>query len=111
VRARRDVVSALRLNLPARIVFHFKLWAITLLLADGGAPARAAEAFALAELHWPMDNVWTQDIALREIRAIIAALPPETLEAARLRWAGRDVWEAGYELLAELEADGWGAEG
>lgn len=27
---------------------------------------------------------------------------------ARARWAGRDVWEAGAELLAELEADGWG---
>jgi hypothetical protein len=52
-----------------------------------------------------------RQIALDELRAIIAALPPEVAVTARARWAGRDVWEAGAELLAELEADGWGVEG
>ena len=51
-----------------------------------------------------------QDIALREIQAIIDALPPQATATAQARWAGRDVWEAGYELLAELEAEDWGTD-
>jgi tetratricopeptide (TPR) repeat protein len=108
-RARASIVIALRLVLPTGSPMHWAFWVVALLLADGGAPTRAAEAFALAEQNRREDNIWTQDIALREIGAVVAALPPHVAAATQARWVGRDIYEAGYELLAELEADGWGA--
>jgi len=110
LRARGYCMAALRSNVPARNLLHWPLWAAALLLADDGMPERAAEAFALAERHWLQDDVWAQDVAVRELRAIVAALPPAVAAAAQARWVARDAWEAGAELLAELEAEGWGAE-
>ena len=110
-RARASIITALRTELLKRNPMHWGFWLIALMLADDGAPERAAATFALAEQIRHEDNVWAQDIVLREVRAIIAALPPDVAAAAQARWAGRDVWEAAAELLTELEAEGWGVGG
>jgi hypothetical protein len=110
-RARQHAVAALHAALPARvwIVTCDALCAIALLLADSGAPERSAELYALAEgKHYTGDNPWLQDIMLRELAAIIAGLPPEIAAAAQERGRQRDFWATAHELLAELEAAGWG---
>jgi hypothetical protein len=107
VRARADTVATLHFALSARTLDDAPLWAAALLLADCGAPERAAEVFALCEQMYLADNIPWRDIALRELRAIVAALPPKAAAAARTRWVQRDYWAALEELLAELEAAGW----
>lgn len=108
--AQSIVVDSLRDALSIQYVFHVTLVPTILLLADDNVVDRAAAAYSLLERLPICDNPLYQDIGLREIRTIIAALPPDVAAAAQARWAGRDVWQAGAELLAELEADGWGAE-
>jgi predicted ATPase/transcriptional regulator with XRE-family HTH domain/tetratricopeptide (TPR) repeat protein len=104
ISARAAIVEALRLNLRTHILFHWKLWTIALLLADDQELAHAAKALALAELHWPQTDIFAQDVALRELHAI---LPSELMKATQRRWAGHDPWKAGAELLAALETAGW----
>jgi tetratricopeptide (TPR) repeat protein len=107
VRARADAVAALHFALLARTLDDAPLWAAALLLADCGAPERAAEVFALCEQMYLADNIPWRDIALRELRAIVAALPPKVAATARTRWVQCDYWAALEELLVELEAAGW----
>ncbi len=42
--------------------------------------------------------------------ALLAMLPAGVVAAARERGRQRDFWATGQELLAELEAAGWGEE-
>ena len=85
------------------------LWAVALLLADSGAPERSAELDALIEgAHNMGENLWSRDVARRELAAIVAALPPDIAAAAQARGRARDLWATARELLAEVEAAGWG---
>jgi tetratricopeptide (TPR) repeat protein len=109
--ARQHAVAALHAALPARVwrATREALCVIALLLADSGAPERSAELSALAESEYKAwDNSWSQDIRLRELAAIVAALPPEIAQAAQERGRARDLWATARDLLAELEAAGWG---
>jgi hypothetical protein len=91
------------LGLAARSEILVVLWVVALLLADAGELTRAAEVFLLSEQKRLLDNVWLQDIALRELRAIMARLPPSTVTHAKARWAQHDIWSALDELCMELE--------
>jgi predicted ATPase/tetratricopeptide (TPR) repeat protein len=102
-RGRSDAVATLRLGLAARSEILVVLWVVALLLADAGELTRAAEVFLLSEQKRLLDNVWLQDIALRELRAMMAGLPPATVSQARARWAQHDIWVAVDELCTELE--------
>jgi len=42
------------------------------------------------------------------LAAIVAALPPDIAAAAQARGRARDLWATARELLAEVEAAGWG---
>jgi len=111
--ARRHAVTALRMALKIRIWFItlYALWAIALLLADDGDLERAAELYALTERVWPPRNdEWSHVIARRELAGIAAALPVDVAAAAQARGQALDLWATAQELLAELEAAGWGAE-
>jgi hypothetical protein len=107
MRARAEAVAALQFALATRTLDDSPLWAAGLLLADVGAPERVAEAFALCEQMYLADNILWRDIALRELRTIVAAVPPQAATAAQTRWVQRDYWAAQEELLTELEAVGW----
>jgi predicted ATPase len=100
------VVSGLRFALTTH-TRTFGLLAVVLLLADRGTLERAASVFALAERMHLFDNDLTQEIALREIRAVLASLPPEAAAAAQARWAQHDYWAALHDLLVELDEMGW----
>lgn len=100
---RRDALTTLRLGLTARSEILVALWVVALLLADAGELTRTAEVFALSEGQRRLDNVWVQAIALRELRALAAELPPQVVAQAHARWAQQDVWSALEELCAELE--------
>lgn len=110
MRARVDTMAALRFGLSTQTTVLWGLCTAALLLADSGKPERAAEVVAFALQTHVMDNRLTQDFILRELRAILAALPPDVAAAARARGEGRDYWEAVAELLGELEAEGWESE-
>jgi hypothetical protein len=45
----------------------------------------------------------------RRLDAASTALPPEAAQAAQARGRERDLWATARELLAELQAAGWGA--
>lgn len=100
---RSDALVTLRLGLTARSEILVALWAVALLLADAGELTRTAQVFALSEQQRQLDNVWLQDLALRELQSIIARLPPGVAAQARSRWEQHDSWSALEELCAELE--------
>lgn len=102
-RGRGDTLAMLRLGITARCEILMGLWVAALLLADAGEATSAAEVFALSEQQRHLDNAWLQDIALRELRATIAALSPAVVAQARERWAQHDPWSALEELCTELE--------
>jgi tetratricopeptide (TPR) repeat protein len=107
-RAKGYVVRGLRLALATR-QWAVCLGAVVLLLADSGAPEYAAALFDHAGwTHQVGNDTDSEDTEMREIRAILAALPPDVSAAAQARWAGYDYWAMLTELLAELEARGWG---
>ena len=109
-RAEGYVVRGLRLALATR-QWSACLGAAALLLADRGAPEYVAALFDYAGwTHLVKGDMWHEDMQMRELGAVVAALPPDVAAAARARWEGRDYWEALAELLAELEAEGWGSE-
>jgi hypothetical protein len=47
----------------------------------------------------------------QRLDAASTALPPDAAQAAQARGRERDLWATARELLAELEAAGWGARG
>ncbi|HEU5099909.1 MAG TPA: tetratricopeptide repeat protein, partial [Roseiflexaceae bacterium] len=109
--ARRHAVTALRMVLKIRIWFTmlYSLWPIALLLADDGDLERAAELYALTErVYAPRNDAWSHDIARGELAEIAAALPVDVAAAAQARGQALDLWATARELLAELEAAGWG---
>jgi predicted ATPase/class 3 adenylate cyclase len=108
--ARQHAVEALHIGLSARtwVSMLQTLWAIALLLADSGETERSAELYALTEREHTADNPWVQDVFLRELAAIVAALPPEIAAAAQERGRQRDLWATAHDLLTEIEAVGWG---
>ncbi len=111
--ARRHAITALRTSLEIRswLITLFSLWAIALLLADSGEPGRAAELYALTERELaPRDDAWSKAVARRELSMIAAALPADVAVAAQARGQAFDFWATARELLAELEAAGWGAD-
>jgi predicted ATPase len=105
------VVAALRIALEthARFMVIQALWAPALLLADDDAPERAIELYTLAEREFPRDDPWRAAVYQRELTAVAAALPAEAAAAAQERGRARELWATARELLAELEAAGWGA--
>jgi predicted ATPase/class 3 adenylate cyclase/tetratricopeptide (TPR) repeat protein len=109
--ARQHAVAALHAALPARVWLATgqALCAIALLLADSGAPERSAELYALAKMKsYNGDDPWSQDSLMRELAAIVAALPPDIAAAAQERGRARDLWATACDLLTELETAGWG---
>lgn len=88
----------------------FSLLSVALLLADSGMTERSAAVMALAGRMQQFDNALYEDIALRELGIVLAALPPDTLARAQAHWAAYDYWEALHALLAEFEAKSWKAE-
>ena len=111
--ARRHAITALRTSLEIRswLITLFSLWAIALLIADSGEPGRAAELYALTERELaPHDDAWSKAVARRELSMIAAALPADVAVAAQERAQAHDLWTTAQELLAELEAAGWGTD-
>jgi predicted ATPase len=107
----QHAAAALRSALPSRVWVKTcdAVCAIALLLADGGAPERSAELCALVEPEiYARDNPWSQDVMLRELAAVVAALPSDIAVAAQVRGRRRDLWTTASELLAEFEGAGWG---
>jgi tetratricopeptide (TPR) repeat protein len=108
--ARQHAVAALQISLSAHIWISTlnSLWTIALLIADAEAAERSAELYALIQRELTGDDQWLEDVVLRELAAIVAALPPEIAAAAQERGRASDLWATARELLADLEASGWG---
>jgi Tetratricopeptide repeat len=87
----------------------FTLLGIALIFAEQGAPERALELYALARQH-PLiaNNLAYTTFFGQRLEAASSALPREAVQAAQARGRQRDLWAAARELLAELEAAGWG---
>jgi predicted ATPase/transcriptional regulator with XRE-family HTH domain len=78
------------------------------LVAQAGAAERAIELLALGLQH-PAGTQRTRDRTGRLLAELAAQLPPEIVAAAQERGRQRDLCATRQELLAELEAAGWGA--
>jgi tetratricopeptide (TPR) repeat protein len=78
---------------------------LALLLADQGKVERAVEAHILAA-HVPYiaHSRWFHDVAGRELEALAASLPPETVAAAQQQGQALDLRLAAIELLSLLDA-------
>jgi predicted ATPase/transcriptional regulator with XRE-family HTH domain len=111
--ARGHALAALRTALEIRswlMVLH-AFWAIALLLADDAEPERAAELYALTERENPQrNNPWAIAVYRRELAEIATMLPAAVAAAAQARGQALDLWTTAQELLAELEAAGWGTD-
>jgi predicted ATPase/class 3 adenylate cyclase len=109
--ARPHVVAALRMALETHgwIRMIQALWGAALLLADDGVVERATELYTLAQREYPGGDPWRAAVYQRELAAVAAALPAEAAAAAQERGQARDLWATARELLADLEAAGWGA--
>jgi tetratricopeptide (TPR) repeat protein len=111
--ARRHAIAALRtaVEIHSWLQVVYAFWAFALLLADDAELERAVELYVLTERAYPPRNdAWSHVIARRELAGIAAALPVDVVAAAQARGQARDLWATARELLAELEAAGWGAE-
>jgi predicted ATPase/DNA-binding SARP family transcriptional activator len=111
--ARRQVITALRGLLEQRtwITMIDALATIALLLADDEDPERAVELYALTEREaTPRHDTLTFAVCRRELAVVVAALPADVAAAAETRGRARDLWATAEELLAELEAAGWGSD-
>jgi tetratricopeptide (TPR) repeat protein len=106
--AREHLLEALRLGaeVGALVPVVFALPGIALLWAHCGQVEGAAELYALASCQPVIsDWHWFEDIAGQQIAAAAAALPPDTVAAARARGRARDMNSTIAELLAELEGE------
>jgi hypothetical protein len=69
---------------------------------------RAVELYAVAESHPFVANARLfEDIAGHHVKAAVACLPPDVVQAAELRGQTLDWWETAGELLEELLSLGW----
>jgi len=109
--ARADLLAVLRAatTLPDVMSLLHALLAMTLIFAEEGAPERALELYAVARRHPMIGNhqAFTTFFGQR-LDAASTFLPPEVAQAAQARGRERDLWATAHELLAELEAAGWG---
>jgi tetratricopeptide (TPR) repeat protein len=104
--ARQHVAEGLRLGLEVRSLLP--LWAalpvVALLEADCGEAERAAELYALG---WSVPHIaqsrWYEDVAGRELAAVVAGLPRQVREAALARGRARGMWATAEELVAGLD--------
>jgi tetratricopeptide (TPR) repeat protein len=112
-RARRLCLDALHEAVTYRVWLGLisTLLSVALLLVDQGAVERAIELAALTERERDVPRTQiVRDIFWTEMDALLATLPADVVAAARERGRQRDFWATGQELLAELEAAGWGEE-
>jgi tetratricopeptide (TPR) repeat protein len=104
--ARGRLLEALRLGAELGVMLPVAaaLPGIALLWASSGHAERAVDLYALASSIPTIGNSpWFEDVAGRHIAAAAAALPPDTVAAARARGQARDLQSTIAELLAEFE--------
>ena len=93
------------IKMKAFTVLSSALPAGALLVGNQEQPERAVELYEIARSHpFVSNSKWYEDVAGKQIAAMVNSLSPETVEVARQRGRERDPWEAAEELLAELEA-------
>ena len=109
--ARADLLAVLRAATALHDVLSLlhALLGLALIFAEQGAPERGLELYALARQHPLIANnqAFTTFFGQR-LDAASTALPPEAAQPAQKRGRARDLWATARELLAELEAAGWG---
>jgi hypothetical protein len=109
--AQAELLAVLRSATPIHdiLALHGALLGIVLIFADERAPERALELYALTRQHPAIGNnqAFTTFFGSR-LDAACTALPPESAQTAQARGQAQDLWATAQELLAELEATGWG---
>jgi len=113
VEAQAELFAVLRAATPAHDILSLlhTLLGLALIFAEQGALGRALELYALVRQHPAAANnqAYTTFFGQR-LEAASTALPREAVQAAQARGRERDLWAAARDLLAEVEAAGWGAE-
>jgi predicted ATPase/DNA-binding SARP family transcriptional activator len=103
--AGRHLSEALRIATEVRVFrpLMLALPAIALLLASEGRLEQAVELYSLASRHdFVAKSQWFQDVAGQQLATTEAALPPNTVAAARERAHTQDQWDTAAQLLVEL---------
>jgi hypothetical protein len=78
---------------------------LALLKAEKGKTERAVELYALAcREPYVANSQWYEDVFGRPITEAAATLPSETVEAAKERGRGLDLWQTAESLLQELSS-------
>ncbi|HEX6383367.1 MAG TPA: tetratricopeptide repeat protein [Anaerolineae bacterium] len=101
-RAVNCLIQALRQSFEVQSYFSvlYCLPAVALLAADHGDVERALELVTLAGRYGHVANSrWFEDVALRELKNVTAALPDDLAAAARKRGQVGDLWDTAGRLL------------
>ncbi|MCB0222273.1 MAG: tetratricopeptide repeat protein [Anaerolineae bacterium] len=107
--ARHYTVEALQKAIEAgdTISLAINILPAALLLAEQGHIRRAAELWGMIEGEPWLAHSAIFDIAQRGIKAAIAELPSEEVEAARIRGQALNLRETAPHLLGQLQSLGW----
>ena len=106
--ARDYLLSALRSGIEYRsiMILIYCLPIAALIAADEGHPERAVELNSLAQQFRHIANsCWFDEVACRELTAVLAALPPESASAATIKGRELDIWATADQLLLELASE------
>lgn len=106
--ARDYLLSALRSGIEYGSIMPLMICLpiAALIAADEGRPGRAVELYSLAQQFRHIANsCWYDEVACRELTAVLASLPPEAAAAATTKGRALDIWTTADQLLLELASE------